>query len=280
MKKIYKVYKLRNMQNNMLYFGYTGADTTLDRQKELYRHNKELHSDMLKYGLESFDKEDLLYTDDLKEALEYESKMIIENNTLWPNGYNHVVAARFKRQSELHHKRLSQSVSGQNNPMYGRKQTEDAKRKISEANRGRQWNEEQRRAHSERLRGRVFSQEHKDNLSKSNKLAWSNEDLRKALSDKLKGKEFSKEHCMNISKAKKGKKISDEHKKHISEGIKGIKRTEEQKKNYSKSASNRIWFTNGTVNKSSDINNTEKINSLKQAGFYRGFTNKRKIKSY
>lgn len=83
---------------------------------------------------------------------------------------------------------------------------------------------------------------------------------------------------MNISKAKKGKKISDEHKKHISEGMKGIKRTEEQKKNYSKSASNRIWFTDGTVNKSSDINNVEKINSLKQAGFIEVLHTKEKFK--
>lgn len=45
------VYRLVNKINCKMYFGYTKMNNSLSRQKELYRHNKELHNDIIKYRI-------------------------------------------------------------------------------------------------------------------------------------------------------------------------------------------------------------------------------------
>lgn len=270
----YIVYKLTNKVNGLIYFGYTKMSNSIDRQKELYRHNKELHCDMITYGLDNFLKEDILHTEDLSEALEFESKCIIENNTLWPNGYNHVVSAKYKTQSKIHKERLIKSRLGEKNGMYGKHHSEKTKIKISEKNSGRQWTNEQKLAQSNRLKGRQFSSEHKTNLSKSLKEAYSNPDLRLLISNKLKGRPKSEETKRKISEKNSGKIRSEETKQKISNSLKGVLRTDEQKLNYSKSASNRIWYTNGKENKTCNKNDTIKIAKLESLGYYRGCTKK------
>lgn len=163
----YIVYKLTNKVNGLIYFGYTKMSNSIDRQKELYRHNKELHYDMITYGLDNFLKEDILYTEDLSEALEFESKCIIENNTLWPNGYNHIVSAKYKTQSKIHKERLIKSRLGEKNGMYGKHHSEKTKRKISEKNSGKIRSEETKQKISNSLKGALRTDEQKLNYSKS-----------------------------------------------------------------------------------------------------------------
>jgi hypothetical protein len=57
--------------------------------------------------------------------------------------------------------------SGKNNPMYGKHQSDEAKKKIAEVHKGLKHSEETKRKMSTTRKGMKFSQEHKDNLSKS-----------------------------------------------------------------------------------------------------------------
>ena len=90
--------------------------------------------------------------------------------------------------SEKHKKKLSEAkkekYAGENNPMYGKKHSDETRRKMSDA---------------------------KKNMS---------EETRKKISVGHKGKHYSEEHKKKISEAKKGKPKSEEHKKKLSKALK------------------------------------------------------------
>jgi hypothetical protein len=101
--------------------------------------------------------------------------------------------------------------SGENNPMFGRHHSEEARRKISNAFRGennpqygKPLSEETRKKISQSLKGKIFSEEHCNNLSKS-----------------LKGRTFSENALKKMSKAKEGIIPSEETRKKISERARG-----------------------------------------------------------
>lgn len=109
--------------------------------------------------------------------------------------------------SEEHKRKISEALKG-------RCKSEETRKKLSEANKGKHISEEQRKKHSEALRGKkrgVRSEEWKMHLSESLKgrAAWN------------KGKRHSDETKRKISEARKGKKMSDEARKKMSETRKG-----------------------------------------------------------
>jgi hypothetical protein len=61
--------------------------------------------------------------------------------------------------------------SGENNPMYGKHHSDEAKRKIGNIHKGLKHSDETKKKMSEKRLGVKFSQEHKDNLSKSMRTA-------------------------------------------------------------------------------------------------------------
>lgn len=71
------------------------------------------------------------------------------------------------KQIEENKKLFSNSRQGVNNPMFGRKQTDETKKKISEKNKGRKLTKEQSKKHSERLKGRVLTESWKQKISNS-----------------------------------------------------------------------------------------------------------------
>jgi len=113
--------------------------------------------------------------------------------------------------------------------------SEEHKRNIGKAHKGRKLSKEHREKMSKAHLGIKLSQEHRDALSRVA--------LGKRLSDEHKrrmslgriGMKFSDEHRRNISKSHKGRKVSEETRRRIgianSISLKGKKLTEEHKKN-------------------------------------------------
>ena len=98
-------------------------------------------------------------------------------------------------------------LRGKDNPMYGQSHSEEAKRKISEGNKGRKYSEEAKRKISEGNKGRKFSEEHKQKLGEARKGRKYSEETKRKISEGNKGRKFSEEHKQKIGEARKDKSI-------------------------------------------------------------------------
>ena len=94
----------------------------------------------------------------------------------------------------------------------GRTPSKETRRKMSEAgkgeknhNYGKSLSEETKRKMSETKKGKIFSEEHKIKLSEAHKGNTLSEEIRKKMSVAHKGKNRSEEHRRNLSEANKGK---------------------------------------------------------------------------
>ena len=99
--------------------------------------------------------------------------------------------------------------SGTNNPFYGRKHSEEHRKKMSEVHKGKKVSEE----------------------------------TRKKISEAHKGKKLSEEHRKKMSEVHKGKKVSEEHMKKLNEGLKAYwqAQTEEYKSKRMQILANARW---------------------------------------
>ena len=124
----------------------------------------------------------------------------------------------------------------------GIKLSEEAKRKISEKNKGKKLSDETKRKMSKSFKGRKLSEETRKKMSESKKgnVPWNkgkqlSEEYKKKLSESHKGIQLSEEHKKNLSESLKGKHHSEEAKLKISESLKGRHRSEEVKQKISES---------------------------------------------
>lgn len=115
----------------------------------------------------------------------------------------------------------------------GRKHTEETKRKIGSANKGRIVSEETRQKLRMASTGRKCSEETKRKLSEAHRGSKNSPETRRKISKALTGRTFSKEHRRKLSEVNKGKKLSEEHKRKISEGGRGRIVTEETRRKLS-----------------------------------------------
>ena len=104
-------------------------------------------------------------------------------------------------------------ISGTNNPMYGRKHSEETRKKLSEVNKGKKHSEESRKKLSEVNKGKKHSEESKKKMSEVQKGKKVSEETRKRMSEAHKGKKHSEETRKRMSEANKGRKHSEESKK-------------------------------------------------------------------
>ena len=93
------------------------------------------------------------------------------------------------------------------------------------------------------------SAETRKKMSEANKGKQLSEETKKKLSEANKGKQLSEEHKKNISEANKGKKRSEEARRKMSEAHKGKRFSEERKKNISEARRGKHWYNNGKINK-------------------------------
>lgn len=154
----YTVYLRTNTVNGKQYVGQT-KDFDL-REKQFKRinqrySNKILTEDRRKFGLDSFNVEILAEVETREEACKLEVKYIKELNTLYPNGYNVATGGEkdYKFQADIAKNRAKR---GKECPSYGRKLSEETKRKISEGNKGKKLSEEARKKISKALKGNPF----------------------------------------------------------------------------------------------------------------------------
>lgn len=199
------VYKITNTVNNKSYIGISIHEPEKNRIREHLagRGNRIIAKAVKKYGKDVFTYE-ILEENVFEEFLpDLEVAYIANHNTVTPNGYN-----------------LDTGGGGSGRP------SENARKKMSEAKKGKKLSTKHRLKISEANKGKKHSVEHRRRLSEG-KTGESNpfygkklstEHCRK-ISEKLKGRNFMTEHCQKISEAKKGKTPSAETRQKISKTL-------------------------------------------------------------
>lgn len=159
------VYKITNNINNYIYIGITNNFKRRMREHKNnveninYKYKSKLYNAMRKYGVENFSSEIIEVVNNREELEEREKYWISFYNSTDANiGYN---ITKGGTGGQTH------DVSGENNPMYGHKYTEEEKKKIGDYTRGTKRSVETRNRISNSLTGLPKTKEHKNNLSQA-----------------------------------------------------------------------------------------------------------------
>jgi len=171
---MYFIYKIENKVNGKLYVGQTICPANRKKQhlSKTFHGNPALDRAVIKYGRNSFDFSIVEELETLDQANEKEFYWIRELNSLVPNGYNLKEGGAAGGPDSLEtRQKKSQSKLGSKNHFYGRKHSEESKRKISESKKGKklQLTEEDllRRKIQKTFLGKIHSSESKIKMSKS-----------------------------------------------------------------------------------------------------------------
>jgi group I intron endonuclease len=214
---MYYIYEIKNILDNKIYIGCHETDNVDDGYMG---SGLILLLAMKKYGKENFQKTILEFCENKQKMFDKEKELVTEEFVKRLDTYN-------------------LNIGGHGGSIPGWKHTDEAKRKISEANYRRDpksfsnpgWNHSQETKNkiSEKLKGKQKTEEHRKKLSEANKGKKSSEETCKKLSEKSKGRKFSEETCKKLSEKLKGQKLSEDVKNKISETLKGHKLSEETK---------------------------------------------------
>ena len=151
-----------------------------------------------------------------------------------------------KKLSKEHVENIRKAQSGENNPFYGKKHSEEAKEKISKANLGNKHSEEAREKISKGHRGKKVSEESKEKMSRAHLGKKHSEEAKEKMRQAKLGKTLSEDHKEKIGKSNSGEnnymygkfgkdnpqyglKRSDETKEKIGKAHRGKKISEEAK---------------------------------------------------
>jgi len=215
------IYKATNKINGKIYIGQTVK--SLDkRMKRHIRDTKRLNTyfsrALKKYGKENFEWKIIVECNSLEELNKTEVEMIEKCNTFESeNGYNTTSGGEkvrgFKISKKVR-KEMSEKRKGKNNGMYGKHHTKEAREKMSEAWKDREFSDEHRRKLSEAGKKRIFTKETRRKISEAQRGEkhhfygkHHSEETKKKLSDANKGKEISRETKEKRSlKIKRGSK--------------------------------------------------------------------------
>lgn len=178
------IYKVTNTINGKIYIGQTVRKLNQRIANHRYYKKSLISQAFAKYGMENFVIEEIDRADSKEELDEKEKKWIAFYDSLAPKGYN-----------------LCKGGGG----TVGYHLSDDTKRKISEANKGR----------ASANRGKHLSAEHKKKMSESRKGKYAGKDAPRY------GKHLSEETKRKISEANRGRKLSPEAVRKIAEGHRG-----------------------------------------------------------
>lgn len=212
----YTVYLRTNTVNGKQYVGQT--NNFKQREYNWYNTNwsyagRLINNARKKYGVENWDTEILKECDTLDEANKWEMYYIDKLNTKVPNGYNLTDGGEGSIGyivSEETRKKLSEKMSGEKNPFYGKHHSEDTIEKLK----NRIITDEWRKKISEAASGRVSP----------NKGKHLSDETKKKLSEARKGKHFPK-----LSDSLKGKPSWIKGKHHSEETKEKIMKTKGKK---------------------------------------------------
>ena len=186
------IYIIKCKINNKVYVGCTE-----DINKRWWNHrtylrngthnSKKLQEDWNKYGEDNFEFE-VIQECEPKNKYELEEFWINELNS-FNEGYNGTFGGKGCK---------GINFSGENNPMYGKKHSEETKKKMSETHKGKK-----------------LSEETKERISESHKGKKHTEESKKRMGEAKKGHNVSKDTRERISEAQKGHKMPDDVKKKL-----------------------------------------------------------------
>lgn len=216
------IYKIINRVNGKHYVGQTN-----DLEKRWKGHlqcaeNESgylLHNAIRKYGCENFEFEMIEACED-EDANELEKKWILHYES-FDKGYNLTSGgdSEFKR-SELTIQRMSESKRGH-------EVSEETRKKIGDANRGRVMSKETREKMSRSRKGHEVSEETREKIREKHIGKNVSEETRKKISESKMGKKQDPEVVRRRAEKLKGKTLSEEAKRKIGVANSGP-RTEEQ----------------------------------------------------
>jgi group I intron endonuclease len=227
-EKVCGIYCIKNIVNNKIYIGQSS-----DLDCRFYMHfyelkrnshrNTHLQNAFNKYGEENFEFKIILYCE--PEELTYYEQSLVD---LWNPEYNickECVNTRIgTKVSEESLIRMSIAQSGENNPNFGKPRSEETKKKISDANKGRIVPDDERakalaatpRGENHPNFGKPVPEERRKRISETEKGKVVSEETRKKMSESTSGENhpmFNKHHSEEtrnkISESSKGKKMSD-----------------------------------------------------------------------
>ena len=222
------VYKITNTVNNKSYIGISIHEPEKDRiQKHLSGHgNRVIANAVKKYGRDAFTYE-VLEANVFDAFLpELEVAYIANYNTVAPNGYNLTSGGEVaKTLSDETRRKIGEAGKG-------RKPSIETRRKMSEARKGKTLSAEHRRKISEANKGiqnwlgKQHSEETRRKISESQKGEKNHnfgkkasKETRRKMSESLKNPSAETRHKM--SESQKGRTFSQEHRRKISEANKG-----------------------------------------------------------
>jgi len=214
------IYKITNIINGSIYIGQEK-----NYNPSYYGSGILIKKAISELGIDNFKKEIIEYCKDHNELNEREIFWIKELNSRNPSvGYNLAPGGSLFMTSPEISKKISNTLKGkyvgEKAFRYGLKITEEHKKKISEANRGK-----------EGIENKIWPEER-----------------RKKASEKRKGIKLSDITKERLSKAHTGKKLTEEHKKKISKGLENRTYTDEIKEKLRNSNINKKQKNSKTVN--------------------------------
>lgn len=219
---VHFIYVTENNVNGKLYIGQHSCSYEEQFTDGYLGSGKALLSAIKKHGKQNFERIIIEYAESKEELNELESKYvtaeIIEDRNFYnmqTGGKQNILVSEKTRklQSENHW-----DCAGKNHPMYGKKQSDEARRKMSMADKGRTpWNKGLKGAQTAWNKGGHLTEEQKKHLSEINKGKHHTEETKKKISQLNKGKKISAESRRKISETLKGHLVSKETRKKISE---------------------------------------------------------------
>ena len=130
---MYTVYAHRNLKNGKSYVGMTSQEPKYrwDNGKG-YKNQPKIWADIQNSDWNSDWQHEILGKfEDEQDALKYEAFLIAMLDTV-RNGYNSSTYSSYGFTEETR-KKISESMTGEKNPLYGKHHSEETKRKMSEA---------------------------------------------------------------------------------------------------------------------------------------------------
>ena len=266
------IYKTTNLVNGKIYIGQHKSESFDEDYKG---SGCLLWNAIRKYGWDNFKTEILVECNSIEEMNFEEIRLISEFNARDRSiGYNITEGGSGFLGVDCAH-------FGESNGMYGKKHSEESRRKMSESQKRREPpTEETRRKLSESHRRENLSESTLKKLSESSKRENRSEETMRKMSESHKRENLSEESLRHLSEANVGRKwihkgtenkfvTSEDFEKYINEG-RLIKYRDEinegwiegmayrPRPNQSKSVAGRTWITNGVIDKfvpKSDLQN-------------------------
>lgn len=192
------IYIIKNLINGKFYIG-----ESLNIKKRIYQHirskTQPIHKAIQKYGLENFEIE-IRYFENLSKSdlLDLEEQLIIEYNSIYPNGYN--ICSKGIDNSGCHHSNETKRKISK--ALKGTKRTSDEIIKSSKSRTGSKRTPEQIRNISNAHKGIVYgpcSEETKQKIKNALKERY------KTIEHPSKGYKHTQEFKDKLSLSKKGK---------------------------------------------------------------------------